>query len=299
MAYCVVKDVVRIGGMFNQVINESLGIGNAKTTEFSFAFKNTVKETDVIYVDGTEQTRDTDYTINFNNGVITFLAAPNQNVAITADYKYYPDSVDITNDDIEELILDADDEIEVWTGKKYDDATSATEYFQGRGEKISASDQVKSGQFFTETFEDKYVLMLSNYPVQSITSLQFLDDDLTVDETLTENEDYQWWDYGKIQLITSSIPKGVGKKKVKIIYTYGYTSVPRIVKKLSATITAIMIFVTLTGGSFDEITSYTLGPKSVAVGEPYMNMREAVKRLDEEKMRLLNQVGREIRQVVI
>lgn len=300
MAYCTVLDAIRISGIFNQTLNEAVGTGDGSETSFTFDNDNIVKTSEKVYVAGTLQTRDTDYSINNETGVITFLSTPPGNSeAVTAHYKYYPDSVDFTNDDVEDLISDADAEIDNWTGKSFENGTTQTDYFEGRGEKVMASDQVETGQFYTESFEDKYVLLLTKYPVQSITSLQFLEDDGTVDETLTENTDFHSWENGKIQLITSSIPAGKGKKKVKVTYTYGYSSVPRLVKRLSATLTAIMMFVNLTGGSFDEITSYTLGPKSVAVGEPYMNMREAIKRLEEQKAMLLKQVGREVRTAVI
>jgi hypothetical protein len=288
-----------LSGISNQVLNESVGTGDATVKSFSLDNDNVVDNSETIYLSGTAKVRDIDYTINNDKGTIEFSSAPIQNAAITAKYKYFPDTVDLTNDDIEDFITQADAEIENWTGKKYTDSNSATEYFSGRAEKIQATDSVPEGQFFSETEEDKYVLMLSNYPIQTITSLQFLKDDGTVDDTLVENTDFQFWDYGKVQLITSSIPTGRGKKKVKIVYTHGYSSVPAIVKRLSAVMASIIAFTNLTGGSFDEITSYSLGPKSVSVGEPYMNMRAAIERLETMKASLLNQIGREFRMVVI
>lgn len=300
MPYSTVLDVARISGISNQIINESVGTGDGSTKAFSLDNKNVVENSETVYVKGIAKTRDTDYAINFNNGTISIHSPPALNDTITADYKYFPDTVDLTNDDIDAFIEQADTEIENWTGKKFSNANTVTEWFPGRSEKIAATDSVEEGQYFSESFEDKYVIMLSNYPVQSVTSLEFMDDDgTTVDETLVENTDYHVWDYGKIVLITSSIPKGKGKRKVKIVYTYGYTSVPTVVAKLSAVMAAILAFVNLTGGSFDEITSYTLGPKSVGVGEPYMNMRAAMVKLEELKKNLMNQIGREFRMVVI
>lgn len=300
MPYCTVLDVIRKSGIYNQVINEAVGTGDAQADEFPLENNNLIRNSETIYLDGTAQTRDTNYNINFRTGVITFLSTPGDGVAITATYKYFSDTVDLTNEDIDEFIADADVEINEWTGKIFTESGEVTETFEGRKQKIKATDSVSEGQHYSESFEDKYVLILPNYPVLSVSKIELLDDDGTVDDTLDETEpDYHWWDHGKIQLITTSIPAGPGKKKVKVYYTYGYASVPRLIKSLSAVIAAIMAFVNLTGGSYDEITSYTLGPKSVSVGEPYMNMREAIKRLTERKERLLNQVGREFRTVVI
>jgi len=299
MTYSTILDVARISGISNQVLDENVGTGGASETEFTLNNPNVVDDSEVIYLDGIAKTRDTDYTINNNTGVITFITAPTTGVVITAKYKYFPDTVDLDNDDITDFIAQADAEIENWTGKKFTNANLATEYFEGRKQKIQATDSVEEGQYYSESFEDKYVVILSNYPVLSITSVEFLNDDLTASDTLTENEDYHWYDYGKITLITTSKPEGPGKKKIKVTYTYGYASVPTIVKRLSAVMASIIAFVNLTGGSYDEITSYTLGPKSVSVGEPYMNMRAAIERLEAMKAQLLNEIGREFRMVVI
>jgi len=304
MSYCTVLDVVKLSGIGTQIINESVGTGDGITTSFSLDNQNVVENSETVYVAGTAKTRNENYTINFNTGAIVFLTGsiPSSGQAITAHYKYLPDSIDITNSDMEDFIDDADAEIENWTGKKFTDSNSYIEYFEGRSEKVTASGgaEADEGQYWSETFEDKYVIILSKYPVQSITSVLFLNDDGTTDDTLTEaDEDFHWWDYGKIQLISSSIPIGKGKKKIKVTYTYGYSEVPRLVKRLSSVLSSIIVFANLTGGSFDEITSYSLGPKSVSVGEPMFNLREAIIRLEQMKNNLLNQIGRDIRMCII
>jgi len=298
--YSTVLDVARLSGIYSQILNEAVGTGDGSATAFTLDESNVVKDSETVYVAGVAKTQGTDYNINNEAGTITFLLPPAQGAAITANYKYFPDSVDITNDDVEEVIQDADAEIEEWTGKKWTDANAYTEYFEGRSEKQTTAQAGEESQYSTETWDERYVLLLTKYPVQGVSKIEFLDDDGTVDDTLTEaNEDYHWWSNGKIQLIGNSIPVGKGKKKVKVTYTYGASSVPRNIKNLSAAIAGIIIFVNLTGGSFDEITSYTLGPKSVSVGEPYMNMREAINKLEQMRDRILNQIGRDFRTVVI
>jgi hypothetical protein len=299
VSYCEILDVIRISGISNQIINESVGTGDGSIKDFSLDNDNVIDDSETIYLNGTEKTRDTHYTINNDNGTISFMSPPGQSVLVTAKYKYFPDTVDLTNNDITDFIAQADAEIDNWTGKKFTDSNSATEYFSGRAEKIQATDSVPEGQYFSETEEDKYVLMLTNYPVQTITSLTFLKDDGTTDDTLVENTDFQFWDYGKIQLITSSIPTGRGKKKVKVVYTHGYSTVPVIVKRLSAIMATIMAFVNITGGSFEDITSYTLGPKSVNVGDHSIKITKTIETLEKMKAQLLNEIGREFRMVVI
>lgn len=210
-------------------------------------------------------------------------------------------STDLDEDDTTDDIADAEAYINDWTGKRWESALAVTEYFSGRAEQISATDSVKIGQFYSETEEDKYDIILSNYPVTSIDEFIFLDDDGTQDgDALVENTDYHLWsDTGIIRLITSAIPVGKGKKKVKITYYYGTESVPRNVRELTATIVAIKALVRLTGGSYNDITSYRLGPKEVGVGEPYMNMKAAIRELEKRRKDILNSLGRKFRTVVI
>jgi hypothetical protein len=299
MSYSTVLDCARLAGIFNQITNESIGTGDASTKSFSLDKANIVEASETIYVDNTLKTRGVDYNINNYSGGITFLTAPALSAAIVANYKYFPDSINISNDDINSMILDADSEIEDWTGKKWTNANSYTEYQSGRAKKITVQGSQEYGQFSSETQDEKYVIILSKYPVQSITSLQFLKDDGTVDQTLTENKDFHWWPSGKIQLITNTIPEGQDKKKIKIVYTYGFDSVPRNVKTLSACITGIMVLVGLTGGAFDDVRNYTLGPKTITVEDVNVTVTAALKGLEDMRDRLFNQVGREVRQVII
>jgi len=133
-----------------------------------------------------------------------------------------------------------------------------------------------------------------------MTSLEFLNDDGSVETELTENDDYHVWnDTGKIRLITNTIPVGKGKKKVKAVYQYGASSAPVTVRELCATLAGINALVNLTGGSYDDVTSFTLGPLSVGVGEPYFNMKAAIMEMRKSTKRLFNSIGRSFRTVVI
>ena len=296
MSYSTVQDVVRSSGIFTSITNESVGTGDASTKIFSLANKKVVTNSEKVYVDKELKTRSSDYTIDNTIGEITFLASPANNKAITAHYKYIPTEASV--EDIESYITIADAEIEKWTGKKWSVA-SYTEYFSGRAEKITATDSVKEGQYWDESEEDKHLIMLSNYPIVTITSLQYLDDDGTVDQTLTENTDFHFWDYGKIWIFTSSIPTGHNKKKVKVVYTAGYSEATNEVKELSAIIASMQLLISMIGGSFIDITSYTITGTSVSVGEPYMNLRAGLEKLEERKNFLMNAIGREVRQMVV
>jgi len=208
-------------------------------------------------------------------------------------------SGDVSDDDFTAFIAEATQYINEWAGKAWE-STTKTEYFEGRSQTITATGSVTIGQYYEETDDDRRVIILSNYPILSMTSLEFLNDDGSVDTSLTENDDYHVWnDTGKIRLITNTIPAGKGKKKVKAVYNYGATSVPVTVRELCATLAGINALVNLTGGSYDDITSFTLGPLSVGIGEPYMNMKAAIMEMRKSTKRLFNSIGRQFRSVVV
>jgi len=76
-----------------EVVGENVGTGDGTTTEFTLANAPVMELTETVYLDGTAQTRDTDYTINYTTGAITFSTAPASGVAITADYQYRPSAL--------------------------------------------------------------------------------------------------------------------------------------------------------------------------------------------------------------
>jgi hypothetical protein len=300
MAYAQVLDVARLTGLFEQVINESVGTGTGLVAAFSLDHINVVEGSETVTISDVTKTRGVDYNINNSSGSLTFLTNPANGAVIKSDYKYYPKSVNIANSDITAFIADADNEVEEWTGKKWTSLNSYTEYIQGRAEKITVQGSKEYGQYSTESQGERYVIMLSKYPVQAITSLQFLKDDGTVDVTLVENTDFHWWPDGKVQVITQTLPIGLGKKKIKAVYTYGSADpVPRNVKNLSSAIAGIMLFSSVTGGSFDDARNYTLGPMTVAVEDMNITIAAALKKLEDIRDRIFEEIGRELRHVVI
>jgi hypothetical protein len=299
MSYSVVLDVARLTGIFNSVVNESVGTGDAIVASFSLDNDNIVDDSETVYVNNVATTQGTDYNINNSSGVITFLSVPASGTVITANYKYFSDNANITNEDIISMIQDADVEIDSWTGKTWSNANSQTDYFPGKAEKISVQGNKDYGQYHTETQDEQYVIILTKYPVQSITSLVFLNDDGTVADTMVENTDFHYWPDGKIQLIGNKLPVGIGKKKVKVVYTYGTITVPRNVKTLSAALTGIMVLCGMTGGSFHDVKSYTLGPKSVSFEDTNITLSKCLEKMENIRDRILDELGRELRQVVI
>jgi len=71
------------------VTGETVGTGDGTTTEFNLANRCLQTNTETIYVDGVAQVRDTDYSIDYDTGKITFTTAPASGAVITADYTYF------------------------------------------------------------------------------------------------------------------------------------------------------------------------------------------------------------------
>ena len=69
-----------------KVTGETVGTGDGTTTTFYLADPPVLWHSETIYVDGVAQTRDTDYTIDYETGEITFATAPASGASITADY---------------------------------------------------------------------------------------------------------------------------------------------------------------------------------------------------------------------
>lgn len=63
--------------------------GDGETTEFETGWYPVKENTETVELDGTEQTRDVDYTIDYDTGTITFTTAPGNGVMISASYDWY------------------------------------------------------------------------------------------------------------------------------------------------------------------------------------------------------------------
>jgi len=186
----------------------------------------------------------------------------------------------ITSDVISEAdvaleITDADAEIDKMYQKSFNDATEVTEWHDI--EDLDEDEQIS-------------ILFLDKRPVQSTTSMESYDVNGSLVITWT-SDDY-WLDakMGRIRLRTKEFVQQ--NHRIKAVYDYGYDSVPQEIESLSAMITGMRAIIHQIGGTYDDVTSYSLpSGVSIGVGEPYTNMREALTRLDKQKEQLLASIG--------
>lgn len=209
--------------------------------------------------------------------------------------------VDFTSGSNADLIYEAEAELETITGKKWTSGNTMTEYFDGQNKDI-----IGMGQY-------SKMVVLRNYPIQSITSFQILNSDQSVNKSygaLTSVQiaagTYYTTDYtldtstdniinsiipsGRINLISDIIPTGV--KNVKVVYTYGYSTVPILISNLASCMAGVRAWVRFLGGSYNFINSYSIPQQSVNKGDLYERGKERILSLTEEANRILDQVGR-------
>jgi len=102
----------------------------------------------------------------------------------------------------------------------------------------------------------------------------------------------QWTPQGRLTFITESVPDGI--KNVRVKYAAGVTSNDKdynIGLDLETCYAALQCVVAMTGGSYDDETSFTLGAKAVTVGEVYVNIREVTQQIKSEIKELLSMLG--------
>jgi hypothetical protein len=151
------------------------------------------------------------------------------------------------------------------------------------------------------------------YPIQSITEFKTLYIDGTANQTFdtltsvqiaagTYDTDDYWLDtlqdplngsisaYGKITLKTQTFP--VGKNNIKIAGTYGYASVPTVVKELSACLAGIRTWLNFLGAGYNRLNSYSIPQQTADKGDFYARGMVCIKQLTERAETLYNRIGK-------
>jgi len=107
--------------------------------------------------------------------------------------------------------------------------------------------------------------------------------------TVVEPRMLNFEDFGKLSLTGVRIPDGT--KNVRVDYNYGDTTVPSYITDLCLINATIKAFVTQSGGSYDNATSYSLGSKAITIGEQYVNIREVLNQLEKRRKDILTLIG--------
>ena len=109
------------------------------------------------------------------------------------------------------------------------------------------------------------------------------------DVSITSSYVYQYKEPAKLKLSTdaeASYFNGSTPQLIDLEYWYGKYPLPRVVRKFTTIVAAINTLVAQIGGTFDDVTSFSVPHMTGSLGEPYTNIREAVARLEKERDRL-------------
>jgi hypothetical protein len=200
------------------------------------------------------------------------------------------------------IIYDAEAELELTTGRKFTDANSVTEYISGPNKDILGISGTKARG-----------LNLSNYPIQSVSEFKQLNTDGTVQATygtLTSVQiaagtytttDY-WLEAMEDQITNLSIPYGritmknddiqPGIENYKVVYTYGYSSVPNVVKNLAVCLSSVRMWVQFMGGKYNRLDSYSIPQQTANKGDLFVRGERMIQQLTQEAERLYERIGK-------
>lgn len=285
--YCTTLQIIRAAGIGVEVFLENLGTGDGSETSYDLNNGNVVAGSYAIKygASGSNQlntlTEDSDYTIDEDGGGVLLTSAGVTKVdgsVIYGSYVYSPKQ----SDTLLNTYLDpASREVEKLTSNYWGDETTAYEYFDGYDSGYPQTDEP-----FGNQIEDYPEFMLRYKGVASITSIELLDRQGDVDSTL-ESTEYRIITDDDMQesrvLVNRTIPNG--KANVKITYVHGYDEVPTLIQELAALVGGIMALVNISGGSYKDPSTYSLGRKSISLGQIYVNIESSIKamqrRIDE------------------
>jgi hypothetical protein len=132
-------------------------------------------------------------------------------------------------------------------------------------------------------------LSLEYFP---ITNLQSLDIDSV---SVTPSKVYKYADEGILELNGKLGPEvnyfsDTHPQSIEISWVYGVYPIPRDVIRLTASLAAIECLVTQIGGTYNDVTSYTIPHLTVSKGEPYMNIRSTLDYLRKEADKLIQRI---------
>lgn len=180
------------------------------------------------------------------------------------------------------VIAQADIEQHIGSAEAYLQQILNVSFTTGTSTAVVVTDETYDGDA-TDTFFIKKV------PVNSITALSVTDDYGASYTTITTGTKI-WTDSqtGMVRLKPTAeatrYPKGT--QTIKVSYKHGIVP-DEGHKRLMCLLAGIMTLVEQAGGTFDDVTNYSLPEYTVSKGEPYTNIREATLRLREEWDRLI------------
>lgn len=181
--------------------------------------------------------------------------------------------------EVEDAILDAEAEIDEYTGRSWGSSAYHNEkfYFKDRVSKLDENSVVDDYLIFRYT------------PILGVTTISLLDKTNSVLSYFASTEYTFDATSGKFEFFDHDLYES--PNYYDVTYTAGYASVPRKIKRATSILAAMKILISQTGGTYDDITSYSLGGYSASLGEPWTNIEATYRKLEAEWQRLLSIIG--------
>lgn len=195
---------------YTKVREETVGTGDASTTIFDFDQDNLISGSETIYTGGTAIT--SGYSMNLDDGKVTFTVAPTSGSVITSDYDY----ADIPDSWMTTILSQANEELSASTGRIFSSTSVTDEYH--------------------DVAKNQVLFYLDNYPAITVSSVQHNTKSLTDTPSWSTSTEGLGNDYiydaeeSRIRFIDNFPLKG--ERRLKVDYISGYSTVPALVKEL-------------------------------------------------------------------
>lgn len=219
--YCTVRQVYESIQFYHDIVNEATGTGNSVLTVFQLGTAATpnrkvVQYTEAIYLAGVLKVRDTDYTIDYDLGQVTFTSAPGA-VAITADYWW----ADVPSSVVGKYIVRVEDEIDRSIGRTFLANQNASEYLDGWASADIPFNQYVGSDFLSiserykpldQSYRTDKAFFTSNYPILNVNGVST---DVDVDAHYEESNSDANSAFGGANWIAQSFVAGGSNSVVK------------------------------------------------------------------------------------
>ncbi len=205
------------------VHEEPFGTGNGTETVFFLKLEQEelykkghaiVNGSEQIYVNGVLKTKTTDYTIDNENGKVTFVAAPANLATLKANFRYTLFR-HLSDTELTILINDAEMVIEGSTGYKWEETTVT-------GELYNEPNIPRRGRFGYRSLSTN-VLELRNWPVTTLTALTVDGISITTSKVYLQPPELPRWlelaDTAERTTFSCQNPQGIS-----VSYKYGFNS---------------------------------------------------------------------------
>jgi len=292
--YCTTLQVARYAGIGVAIELENLGTGDNSNDSFDLDNGNVLAGSYTVKYGASDSnnlntmTESTDYTLDKDSGSLVLTSAGVTKLGKDVLYISYTYSTGQSDTVLSTYLEPASREVDKLTWNYWGTNKTSYEYFDGYDSGYPQTDEP-----FGTQIESYPEFRLKYGGVSSITSVLFLDREGNTDTTL-DSDDYRIITDDDMQesrlLINKTIPNG--KANVKVTYVHGYSSVPALIQELTALVAGVMSFVNVTGGSYDAITSWTIGRKGFTQGEQWVNIREVLSQMKARIDSILEHYGR-------